>query len=188
NALERAAFTTVATYQAAFLMQSYGLKLDQVAPVLSATAGGTLVGSVIGGRMADGVNRPVLLFTSFQLLAAVAGIPLFLTTPGVVPTAILASVFGLVNSLARPSSMWLLSQVPESRRGATMGFTATSNQVGLMLGASVGGLLISTGGYGLLGFQIPCAAVVSALCCYLGARKMPGRKELAARTALEQPS
>jgi MFS transporter, DHA1 family, inner membrane transport protein len=185
NTLERAAFTTVATYLAAFLMQSYGLKLDQVAPVLSATAGGTLIGSIIGGRMADGVSRPVLLFTCFQLMAAVAGIPLYLTTPGVVPTAILASIFGLVNSLARPSSMWLISQVPESRRGATMGFTATSNQIGLMLGASIGGLLISTGGYQLLGIQISCASLLSALCCYLGARKMPGREELVARAAVE---
>ncbi len=188
NALERAAFTTVATYLAAFLMQTYGLKLDQVAPVLSATAGGTLIGSVIGGKMADLVNRPVFLFTSFQLLTAVAGIPLFLSAPGVVPTAILASIFGLVNSLARPSSMWLLSQVPESRRGATMGFTATSNQVGLMVGASIGGILIGHGGYQWLGIQISCVALLSALCCYLGARKMPGRAELQAQVALEQPS
>lgn len=179
NTLERAAFTTVGTYLAAFLMQSYELRLDQVVPVLFATAAGTLIGSIVGGRMADAVNRPVLLYSGFQLLAAVGGIPLFLTTPGVIPTAVLASAFGLVNSLGRPSWMWLISQVPESRRGATMGFTATSNQIGLMVGAAVGGLLVGYGGYTALGIQVSCAAMLSAFTCLLGAATLPGRKGMA---------
>ncbi len=171
NCLERAAFTTVSTYTAAFLMQSYSLRLEQIAPVLSATAAGTLLGSTLGGRLADNTSRPVLVFAGFQALAAATVLPMFATTPGVIPTALLASAFGLANSLARPAWMWLISQVPEDRRGATMGFTATANQLGLMIGASLGGLLISLGGYEALGLQASCASLAAAAICGLAVRK-----------------
>ncbi len=172
NALERASFTTVATYLAAFLMQSYGLRLDQVAPALSATAVGTLLGSAFGGRLADRTSHRQRVFSGFQILAAVTALPLFLTTPGIIPTAMLGAVFGLANSLARPSWMWLVSQAPESRRGATMGFTATTNQIGLMVGASAGGILLGLGGYQALGIQVSGASLAAAAICYLAVHRV----------------
>ncbi|MGE5618262.1 MAG: MFS transporter [Sphingomonadaceae bacterium] len=175
NVMERASFTTVATYLAAFLMQSYGLRLDQVAPALSATAIGTLIGSAFGGRMADNRKRKGLVFGVFQSLAALIALPLFLSTPGVVPTAALGALFGLANSLARPAWLWLVSQAPESRRGATMGFTATTNQVGLMVGAAVGGLLLGSAGYQSLGWLVGAASITSAAICYCAARSVSPR-------------
>ncbi len=176
NGLERAAFTTAATYLAAFLMQSYSLRLDQIAPALSATAVGTLLGSTLGGRLADTGRRPGLVYAGFQIMAAATVLPMFATTPGVIPTALLAATFGLANSMARPAWMWVISQVPENRRGATMGFTATTNQVGLMIGASVGGILISTGGYSALGLQASCASLAAAGVCTLAIRRMAKTK------------
>lgn len=174
NALERAAFTTGSTYLAAFLIQSYSLGLEQVAPALSATAAGTILGSLLGGKLADRGKRPTLVYAGFQLVAAAIVLPLFATTPGVVATILMATSFGLASSLARPSWMWMVSQVPESRRGATMGFTATTNQVGLMIGAAVGGLLLALWGYAALGVQACCTSLAAAACCAVAAR-MKGR-------------
>lgn len=176
NALERAAFTTVATYLAAFLMQSYDLRLDQVAPALSATAIGTLVGSAFGGRMADNSKHQGLVFAVFQSAAALIALPLFMATPGIIPTALMGALFGLANSLARPAWLWLVSQAPESRRGATMGFTATTNQVGLMVGAAVGGVLLGSGGYDSLGLLVSGASIASAAICYFAARRVLAAK------------
>ena len=96
NILERASFTAVSTYLAAFLIQSYGLRLDEVAPALSATAAGTLLGSLFGGRLADR-GKQALQFPLFQVAAAGLVLPIFLFTPGLLPTALLAAAFGLTS-------------------------------------------------------------------------------------------
>ncbi len=170
NAMERAAFTTASTYLAAFLMQSYSLRLEQVAPVLSATAVGTILGSTLGGKLADTGKRPGLVYGGFQVMAAALVLPMFGTALGVIPTALLATVFSLANSLARPAWMWMISQVPENVRGATMGFTATANQIGMMIGAAMGGLLISIGGYEALGLQAAGASLAAAAFCGMAVR------------------
>lgn len=172
NMLERASFTALSTYLAAFLIQSYGLRLDQVAPALSATAAGTLLGSLFGGRLADR-GKQALQFPLFQVAAASLVLPIFLFTPGLVPTALLAAAFGLTSSLARPAWMWLISRVPSHLRSATMGYAATTNQLGLMIGASMGGLLVGLGGYPPVSILSCAAALGAAALCVVGARLLP---------------
>jgi len=166
NVLERASFTTVSTYLAAFLMQSYSLRLEQVAPALSVIALGTVVGSLFGGRLADRGNQ-LGKFITLQLVAAALAAPVFTTSPGVVATALLAALFGVANSLARPAWMWMANRVPDSRRGATMGFAATTNQLGLMVGAALGGALVGHGSYSPLGLLVVGGSVGAAAICAL---------------------
>lgn len=166
NLMERCSFVATSTYLAAFLMQSYGLRLDQVAPILSAIAAGTLLGSIFGGRLAD-MGRQRTQYAALLLVTAVLIFPVFAATPGLFLTAVLAAAFGIFGSLARPAWLWLITRVPAERRGTTTGFAATSNQMGIVLGSAVGGLLVGAGGYWLVGALAAGAAVVSAATCIL---------------------
>jgi MFS transporter, DHA1 family, inner membrane transport protein len=170
NTLERTSFTAITTYLAAFLILSYGLALDAVAPILSLIAAGTLAGSLIGGRLADR-GRQALTYSLLQVIAAAIALPVFFLAAGVGPTALLAAAFGVVGSLARPSWLWLITRVPESKRGTTTGFMATSNQAGLVAGASLGGVMVALGSYGYVGVLASVAAVLAAATCYLAAAR-----------------
>ena len=170
NLLERSSFVATSTYLAAFLMQSYGLRLDEVAPVLSIIAVGTLLGSIFGGRLADR-GRQRLQYSALLLITAVLVFPVFAATPGLVTTAALAAGFGVFGSLARPAWLWLVTRVPAERRATTMGFAATSNQTGIVVGSALGGVLVGFGGYHLVGLLAAGAAVFSAVFCSLSGRK-----------------
>jgi MFS transporter, DHA1 family, inner membrane transport protein len=170
NTVERMSFTTITTYLPAFLILTYGLTLDAVAPILSMIAAGTLAGSLVGGRLADR-GRQMLTYSGLHGTAAALALPVFILTAGVPVTAVLAAAFGLLNALARPSWLWLITRVPESKRGATTGFMATSNQVGLIAGASLGGLMVALGSYAYVGVLASGAALAAALTCYLAVRR-----------------
>jgi MFS transporter, DHA1 family, inner membrane transport protein len=164
NLMERCSFIAVTTYLASFLMLSYSFGLQEIAPVLSGIAAGTLLGSVVGGRLADrGKQRTQ--YSVLLTLSALLAYPLFASTPGVVPTAILAASFGVVGSLARPAWLFLITRVPDERRGATTGFAATTNQIGIVFGGAVGGLLVGLGGYTSIGILAAGTALISAATC-----------------------
>lgn len=166
NLMERCSFVAVTTFLAAFLMQSYSIPLEQVAPVLSVIAAGTLLGSVLGGRIADRGNQRTQ-YVALLVITALLGFPLFAATPGILVTGVLAATFGLANAMARPAWLSMLTRVPEDRRGATTGFAATTNQTGIVVGAAIGGLLVGSGSYLPIGILASGTALISAVTCAL---------------------
>ena len=171
NALERISFNAVGTYLAAFLMQSYGLRLEHAAPVLSAIAMGTLLGALLGGRLADR-GRQALQYVGFEAVAAGLALFLFATQPGVLSTSLVAAAFGISSSMARPAWLWLMNRVPPSVRTTTMGFASTTNQIGIVGGAAIGGALVGAGSYSLVGVLACTAAIAGAAACFVGGRSL----------------
>ena len=166
NLMERCSFLAVTTYLASFLMQSYSLGLGEVAPVLSVIAAGTLLGSLFGGRLADR-GRQRAQYAVLLTVTALMAYPMFGTVPGLVMTGALAATYGITDSLARPAWMWMITRVPGDRRGATTGFAATSNQVGIVLGATIGGIMIGLGSFAFVGIFAALASLASAASCAL---------------------
>jgi predicted MFS family arabinose efflux permease len=166
NVFERIAFGAVTTYLAAFLMRSYGLSVGQVAPVISLVAAGSLVGNLLGGRIAGWMN-PVTVFVVAQGLSAIALPPLMSFAPALWLSGLLAAGFGVLNAFSRPSYMWMVTQVGVRIRGAMMGLNVMSNQLGLVLGAALGGLMIGVAGYSELGLLACGTALLGALSCRL---------------------
>ncbi len=166
NLMERCSFLAVTTYLASFLMQSYSLGLEEVAPVLSVIAAGTLVGSLFGGRLADR-GRQRAQFAVLLTVTALLAYPMFATIPGLVMTGALAAAYGIADSLARPAWMWMITRVPVDRRGATTGFAATTNQAGIVLGATIGGIMVGLGNFAFVGMFAAIASVASAASCTL---------------------
>ena len=162
NLFERAAHGLVTVYLPAFLTQSYGLDLREVAPGLAVAAVGLLVGSFLGGRLTDLVPKRTLAWAT-PLTKGLLILPLFLWTPGLLVTVALAFLVGILSGATRPVYMWLLTNVDPQIRGTAMGMTVISNQGGTILGASLGGLLLGTGIYAWLGWFGAATGIIAGL-------------------------
>ena len=95
-----------------------------------------------------------------MLTSGVAALLLFGWQEDVQTSVALGFGYVFFNAIARPSLMASLSDVPEQVRGTVMGLNVTSNSIGWLGAASLGGWMI--GSFGFAGFG-PLAAGVAAL-------------------------
>jgi MFS transporter, DHA1 family, inner membrane transport protein len=155
---ERICYGLVAVYYATFLQSTYGLALDAVALPLAVFALGNIIGTLLGGQLADRLANRLGIFAASMFASAMAALMLFGWQQDVQTSVALGFAYVFFNAMARPSLMASLSDVPEHVRGTVMGLNVTSNSLGWMGAASLGGWMI--GGFGFAGFG-PLAAIVA---------------------------
>ncbi len=155
---ERICYGLVAVYYATFLQSTYGLALDEVALPLGVFALGNILGTLLGGQLADRLSNRLAIFASAMLGSGVAALALFSWQTDVQTSVALGFGYVFCNAIARPSLMASLSDVPEHVRGTVMGLNVTSNSIGWLGAAGLGGWMI--GSFGFAGFG-PLAAAVA---------------------------
>jgi DHA1 family inner membrane transport protein len=146
NLLERALFNLGVLYLPSFLIISYGLDAVSVAPILVLVAIGSLVGNVAGGWLGDRLSKAAI-FVVAQAAAGAIALALFTLPVGLVISAVGGAVFGLVNAISRPALLALGAELSSRHRGAVLGVLSFTNQSGIVLGSSLGGLALGVGGY-----------------------------------------
>jgi MFS transporter, DHA1 family, inner membrane transport protein len=146
NVFERALFNLAVLFLPSFLMLSYDMDAVAVAPILVLMAVGSIVGTLGGGWLGDRFSKAAI-FVIAQGTAAAIALILFTQTPGLTISAVGGALFTLVNASSRPALLALSAELSTRYRGAIMGVFSFSNQVGIVLGSSVGGLAIGVGGY-----------------------------------------
>jgi predicted MFS family arabinose efflux permease len=149
NLFERSIFNAAVLYLPSFLMLSYGLGPAEVAPALAVVAVGSIGGNTVGGWLGDRLPRAAV-FVGAQTVAAVIALMLFGLTPGLVLSVLAAGAFGLANAASRPAFLALGSELSPRYRGALLGLLSLTNQGGVVLGSSLGGLALGLGSYGAL--------------------------------------
>ncbi|HEV7263677.1 MAG TPA: MFS transporter [Falsiroseomonas sp.] len=152
---ERTCYALAVTFFATYLQTAYGVSLAGLALPLAVFALGNILGTLLGGQLADRLPNRLLTFAGAMLFAAVIALPLFLWQPGVAVTVALGFAFIMTTSVARPCMMAALSNVPDEIRGTVLGLNVTSASIGWLAGAAVGGLVIAA--FGFAGFA-PMAA------------------------------
>jgi DHA1 family inner membrane transport protein len=163
NLFERSLFNLAVLYLPSFLMLTYGLDAAQVAPILVLVAIGSIVGTMGGGWLGDRFSKATI-FVVAQALAGAVALALFTQTPGLAISAAGGALFGLLNASSRPSLLALSATLSTRNRGAVLGVLSVTNQGGVVLGSSVGGLAIGLGGYGALAVtMVADAALASGL-------------------------
>ena len=167
---ERVCYGLTGVYFATFLQQTYDLSLAAVAVPLAAFALGNILGTLGGGQLADRLANRRLTFAWAMLASAGAALALFGWTPGVVTTVVLGFVYMFLNALARPAMMAALAEVPDEVRGAVMGLHVTGASIGWLGAASLGGIILSNGGFGGFGPLTAGVAVASAGLAVIGRR------------------
>jgi predicted MFS family arabinose efflux permease len=161
NLLERSIFQAALLYLPSFLMLHYSLGAADVAPALALVAIGTIVGTSLGGWLGDRFPR-AQTFVVAQLIAGCVGLATFGVAPGLIVSVFSGGLFGLSNATSRPAFLALSSELSPAHRGALLGLLSLTNQGGTVLGSSLGGLAIGTGGYGTLALLTLCGGVGAA--------------------------
>jgi predicted MFS family arabinose efflux permease len=150
-----------------------------VASLLALTQGlGVMFGSQLGGRLGGRIgHKPIVagsVFMSGVLLLLQTNLPLPL-----VATAVLNLVLSAVIGARFASNTTLLTeQVPEAR-GTLLAISASVTGASIVVGATIGGLLIDGPGFWALGAFCFAAAVLAALTVWIFVREEPIDLEIA---------
>jgi DHA1 family inner membrane transport protein len=155
---ERICYGLTAVYFATFLQSTYDLSLRGVALPLALFAGGNILGTVLGGQLADRAGNRLLVFAVAMAGSGAVALALFLYTPSLSVSVALGFCYVLVNAVARPSLMAALANVPDEVRGTVLGLNVTSASFGWLGAASLGGWMMTQ--FGFSGFG-PLAAGVA---------------------------
>jgi predicted MFS family arabinose efflux permease len=167
---ERICYGLVAVYYATFLQATYALALDEVALPLGIFALGNIAGTLLGGQLADRLPNRLAVFAAAMLASGVAALALFGWQRDLRTSVALGFAYVFCNAIARPSLMAALSGVPEQVRGTVMGLNVTSNSIGWLGAAGLGGWMIGSFGFGGFGPLAAATAMIGGGIALVGRR------------------
>jgi predicted MFS family arabinose efflux permease len=166
------------TYLVVYFERTFGLS-PGVASTYSLTLGlGVLVGSQIGGRVGDRIgHRRVVAGTivvSGTILLALTNLSL----PLLVAAAMNLLLSAVIGARFATNTSLLTEQAPEAR-GTLFAFSAATASLALVVGASIGGVLVDTLGFWAIGVFCMGAALLSCLVVLRFVREEPIDLEMA---------
>lgn len=155
-------WTAEITYIAAFYSEEFGLGEAAIGILLPLGSLAFMIGSTTAQRAADRFSKRSLLVASTLAMGLVA-LALFNFHPTLAMTLALAIGMGIAAGLrAVGSSTLALDQLPD-RPGAMMAARTGATQIGYLIGASIGGLILDASGFGALGVLMIFGMAASAL-------------------------
>jgi predicted MFS family arabinose efflux permease len=170
NCLQEMVFVGILSYLPPYLMQAYHLSAAETALPLTIAGLGAIVGSPIGGRVAGQPYRLAAVAGAF-LGGGVAAALVFTTDLSPWATAVLA--FGVAGflSFSWPVTLVLLTELAGQSRATATGLFVVSNQVGTVGGASLGGVMLSLGGFPLVSLLCFATAATAAVVIHYQLRR-----------------
>lgn len=151
NFAQRIAFMGMFSYLATYLIDAYEMSVGAVALPLAFVGIGTVIGSYIGGFVANRDNRMPLIAVS----ASGGGIAMFLLFSVDFPVwAVVAIATGAIALLSIPWTVLItvITEVSSQSRATGVGLLGVSNQTGAVGGAALGGYLLAAGGFTGVGY------------------------------------
>ena len=149
-------------YFATFLQVTYDFSLAALAVPLALVAMGNVVGTILGGQLADRLYDRLLTYAVFMVVSGGVALAVFAWHPSPAITIALGFLYVLTNALGRPSLMASYASVPESLRGTVLGYQGASASVGWIGAAGLGAVILSLGGFGGFGPLALLLAIVGA--------------------------
>ena len=168
---ERICFGLAAIYYATFMLQTYGLSLEVLAIPLIIFAVGNVLGTIVGGQLADRLRNRVLTFAVALTASGIVAILLFGWPVGAPISTALGFGYMFANAIARPSLMAALSNVPSEVRGTVLGLNSTAASAGWLTAAALGGWILSTVGFAGFGPLAGTLALLGAFLAVIGHNK-----------------
>lgn len=155
-------WTAEITYIAAFYMETFDISESVVGILLPTGSIAFMAGSALADRASRHWNNRSLLVWSSLGMGAVAAV-IFNVHPAVLFTLVVGLAMGVFAGLrAAGSSTLALDQMPD-RPGAMMAARTGAVQLGYLLGAAAGGVIVDLAGYGALGLWMIVGMAGSAL-------------------------
>lgn len=160
---DRTCFGLISVYFATFLQSTYGIGLHAVALPLALFATGNVVGTALGGQLADRFRNRLRIFALAMLGTGIAALALFGWPASLALSVALGFAYILVNALGRPALMAVLSNVPEHLRGTVMGLNGACASVGWLGAAALGGWMLAGPGFAGFGPLTAAIALIGAI-------------------------
>ena len=159
---ERICYGMTIVYFATFLQSTYHVSLDSVAIPLAIFASGNILGTILGGQLADKLPNRLMIYAVSMVLSGVAALALFGWRTSVTMSVGLGFLYVFLNALARPAMMAALAQVPANVRGTVMGWNVTCSSLGWMGAAGLGGWMLGAQGFAGFGPLTMAVALIGA--------------------------
>jgi len=171
NLLYQCAAYALFTYLTALLIRSHGLRTGDTALPLALAMLGAMVGTVVGGLLAERPWRLAAVTLALGSGGLVGGLAFLL---GLAPwlTLLLACGGAVLLSVFEPVSWALIAELAGESRATANGLLATSNQIGALAGSSLGGLALDGGGFPLVGVLGLASALLAALIIAVNGRRV----------------
>ena len=170
NVFQQTALIGLMTYFAAYLIQNYGFDEGATSLPLALIGAGATIGSVSGGLIA-GRSQP-LTWVAIASLGGGLGVGIIFAL-GAPTWVVIAASLGAsaLLTISMPVLMLLMLGLAGQNRATGSGMFGASNQLGSVMGASIGGLMLSMGGFSALGFFCLAASALSAVLVRFKVRK-----------------
>ena len=170
NFAQRMAFFGLFSYLAAYLIDVYGLSVGAVALPLAFVGIGTVIGSYIGGPVANRKDRMPLIAAS-SVAGGVAALLLFSIDMPLWAVVAIATGSVALLSVGWPVMLTLSTEVSSQSRATGIGLLGLSNQTGAVGGAAMGGVLLAASGFPGIGYLSLGAVLGSAVIIVLFMRE-----------------
>ncbi len=159
--LSKATWQGVVSYGISFYRDWYHISKGWASLILSGLALGFIVSALLAGRLVNKFGRKPTTFLSFLGVGLLSIV--YMKAPLYWLSITTFMVMGVISGARRSASVSLaLEQVPEYR-GSMMALNTASNNLGSILGAGIGGAVLLTSDYPLIGVVLGILGVLAAL-------------------------
>lgn len=163
---------TWATYIVVFFQRTYALS-EGLASTVALTLGlGVLIGSQVGGRLGDRLGHRRIVAGAIVISAFLLFVQTNLQLPIAVTAFLNLLLSAVIGARFATNSALLSEQVPEAR-GTMLAVSASLASMAIVVGATVGGLLVDGPGFGVLGAFALVIALLSAVIVLRFVREQP---------------
>ena len=156
-----AAWTAELTYAGAFYIETYGVGEGSVGFLLAVGSVAFLFATLTAHRIAAGIDRRALIVGTGLAMGVFLVVFLNVTPAVWFSLAVICLVAVCAGLRATGSSALGLSQLP-AHPGSMMAARTVSAQLGYMIGAVVGGVVLAVAGFGALGWVLFAGMAFSA--------------------------
>jgi predicted MFS family arabinose efflux permease len=161
NGLQVMALRGMSSYLAAYLRHTDHLSAGATALPLMVAGLGLIAGRLVGGRVAGRASRMALVALAL-VGGGVGAAVVFTTAMSPWATVRLAGGVSGVLPLSWPVTAVLLTELAGQSRATATGLLAVSHQLGVVGGASLGGVMLALGGFPWVGMCGLVTAVLAA--------------------------
>jgi predicted MFS family arabinose efflux permease len=157
-----ASWASLLTFVGAFFIQVFDVREAVVGWLLAAGAGAYFLAATRSGYLVARVRRRPLVAGAALVMAALLPVQFLLTGSAALAVALFC-VVAIAAGVRTPAASGLgLEQLPDSP-GAMMAVRTAATQLGYLIGAVVGGVMIAGPGYAALGGVLAAGMALSAV-------------------------
>jgi predicted MFS family arabinose efflux permease len=178
-----AAWSSELTYAGAFYIQTYGLEETTVGLLLAIGPFAFIAATLRTASLAERIPRPSLVAWSALFMGATLCLFLNVTPSPAFSVGVIVFVAVFAGLRSTGASSLGLDQLP-SQPGSMMAARTAAAQLGYMIGAVLGGIVLAVGDFGTLGFVLFAGMGASALLILRVTDPSPGARH---RDRLPEP-